>query len=405
MNKDKQAMGVLDIGSYHSKFIIFKIQDNKIQILSKFILKTEGIKRGVISDLEKLTKSLKEIIGKAEDAAKLQIDNIFVSTSPINTFSLIFCQSKNIGGYEINEEKDVQFLINSGVSLFKDCYSNSKIVHLFNLNLRIDRNNIVENPVGLIADSLENDLHIIYSKKNTLKNFQKAIENSYLKSEQFIFSPYVLSLLSYAESPLSDTILTLDFGHEKTSLGIFRNDNFIFATSIPIGSWHITNDISKALNLNFEIADSLKKNHSSCKILSSDLIHEYVESENAGLKSYKKVSNNILNKIVYSRTEEIIDFINKELAFFQKQNQIFNKILISGEGSKIKGFYDLLGEKIKIKYLSIEKFSSKLKNDLEDDYDVCISVINYIKNSYSKEIPSSTKENKSIFDKVLSLFN
>ena len=182
MNKDKQAMGVLDIGSYHSKFIIFKIQDNKIQILSKFILKTEGIKRGVISDLEKLTKSLKEIIGKAEDAAKLQIDNIFVSTSPINTFSLIFCQSKNIGGYEINEEKDVQFLINSGVSLFKDCYSNSKIVHLFNLNLRIDRNNIVENPVGLIADSLENDLHIIYSKKNTLKNFQKAIENSYLKS-------------------------------------------------------------------------------------------------------------------------------------------------------------------------------------------------------------------------------
>ncbi len=405
MNKDKQAMGVLDIGSYHSKFVIFKIQDNKIQILSKFILKTKGIKRGVISDLEKLTKSLKEIIGKAEDAAKLQINNIFVSTSPLNTFSLIFSQSKNIGAYEINEEKDVQFLINSGVSLFKDCYPSSKILHLFNLNLRIDRNNIVENPVGLIADSLENDLHIIYSKKNTLKNFQKAIENSYLKSEQFIFSPYVLSLLSYAESPLSDTILTLDFGHEKTSLSIFRNDNFIFATSIPIGSWHITNDISKALNLNFEIADSLKKNHSSCKILSSELIHEYVESENAGLKSYKKVSNNILNKIVYSRTEEIIDFINKELAFFQKQNQIFNKILISGEGSKIKGFYDLLSEKIKIKYLSIEKFSSKLKNDFEDDYDVCISVINYIKNSYSKEIRSSTKANKSIFDKVLSLFN
>ncbi|KFX72026.1 MAG: hypothetical protein FF85_04335 [alpha proteobacterium QL1] len=65
----------------------------------------------------------------------------------------------------------------------------------------------------------------------------------------------------------------------------------------------------------------------------------------------------------------------------------------------------MLSEKIKIKYLSIEKFSSKLKNDFEDDYDVCISVINYIKNSYSKEIRSSTKANKSIFDKVLSLFN
>jgi cell division protein FtsA len=111
--------------------------------------------------------------------------------------------------------------------------SEFKIVHLFNLNLRIDRNNIVDNPVGLIADSLQNDMHIIYSKKNTLKNFQKAILNSYLKSEKFIFSPYTLSLLSYFESPLSDTIMTIDFGHEKTSLGVFRNDNFIFATSIP----------------------------------------------------------------------------------------------------------------------------------------------------------------------------
>jgi cell division protein FtsA len=90
----------------------------------------------------------------------------------------------------------------------------------------------------------------------------------------------------------------------------------LFLQPLFLGSWHITNDISKALNLSFEIAENLKKNHSSCKILSSEMIHEYVESENLGFKSYKKISNNILNKIVNSRVEEIIDFINKELSFF-----------------------------------------------------------------------------------------
>ena len=157
--------GVLDIGSYQSKFIIFKIENNKIEILSKSILNTSGIKRGVISDLEKLTSSIKEIIGKAEDEAKLQISNIYVAASPLNNFSTSFCQSKNIGGYEIEHEKDVQFLINSGVSLFSDHNSECSIVHLFNLNLRIDRDNTVDNPVGLIADTLQNDMHIIYSKK------------------------------------------------------------------------------------------------------------------------------------------------------------------------------------------------------------------------------------------------
>ena len=39
----------------------------------------------------------------------------------------------------------------------------------------------------------------------------------------------------------------------------FKNDSFIFSSCIPIGSWHITNDISKALNLSFEISENLKK--------------------------------------------------------------------------------------------------------------------------------------------------
>ena len=397
--------GVLDIGSYKSKFIIFKIENNKFEILSKSILNTRGIKRGVISDLEKLTSSIKEIIGKAEDEAKLQIHNIYVATSPLNNFSTSFCQSKNIGGYEIEHEKDVQFLINSGVRLFSDHNSEFRIIHLFNLNLRIDRDNTVDNPVGLIADTLQNDMHVIYSKKNTLKNFQKAISNSYLKFEKFIFTPYTLSLLSYFESPLSDTIMTIDFGHEKTSLGVFRNGSFIFARSVPIGSWHITNDISKALNLSFEISENLKKNHSSCKVLSSKMIHEYVESENLGFKSYKKISNNILNKIVNSRVEEIIDFINKELVFFKSHKQIFNKILITGEGSKINGFYELLQEKLNIKALTIEKFSSKLKINIQDEFDVCLSVINFVQNPYNKEIPSYIKKKTGFFDKLYSLFN
>jgi cell division protein FtsA len=397
--------GVLDIGSYQSKFIIFKIENNKFEILSKSILNTRGIKRGVISDLEKLTSSIKEIIGKAEDEAKLQIHNIYVATSPLNNFSTSFCQSKNIGGYEIEHEKDVQFLINSGVRLFSDHNSEFRIIHLFNLNLRIDRDNTVDNPVGLIADTLQNDMHVIYCKKNTLKNFQKAISNSYLKFEKFIFTPYTLSLLSYFESPLSDTIMTIDFGHEKTSLGVFRNGSFIFARSVPIGSWHITNDISKALNLSFEISENLKKNHSSCKVLSSEMIHEYVESENLGFKSYKKISNNILNKIVNSRVEEIIDFINNELVFFKSHKQIFNKILITGEGSKINGFYELLQEKLNIKALTIEKLSSKLKINIQDEFDVCLSAINFVQNPYNKEIPSYLKKKTGFFDKLYSLFN
>lgn len=405
MISDIPPSGVLDIGSFQSKFIIFKVINSNIHILSKTILKTEGIKKGFISDVDKLTKLISELIGKAEDEADLQIKNIYLSISPINSSFISFCSTKNIGGYKIEHEKDVQFLINESVNQFKDCYPSSSIIHLFNFNFRTDKINAIESPVGLIADSFESDIHIIFSKQNILKNFSNIISSINLKIEKFIFSPYVLSFSTYLGSPLSDACMVIDFGHEKTSISIFQNENFLFATTIPIGSWHVTNDISKSLNLNFQIAETLKRNYSSCASLDQNKIHEFLESDISGTKSFKKISNNILNKIVNSRIEEIIDFINKELIYYNFTKQNFNKIVITGEGSKIKGFCDLLKKKIVAKCFLIEKFSNKIKNNFSDDFDVCLSMIYCIQNEYNKEVPSYQKLDKSFFSKIYSIFN
>ena len=405
MNSNFEPIGVLDIGSYQLKFIIFKIHNFKFEILSKSIAFTRGIKKGSISDLSQLSESIKSIIGKAEEDIKIKIKNIYVCPSPSNSSFVNFCQSKNIGGYEVDHEKDIQFLINSGVALFKDQNRNYTILHLFNLNSKIDKDVACENPTGMIADTLENEMNIIYSKTNTIKNFEKVISKTYLKSEKIIYAPYALALLSYMDNPLADMSMTIDFGHEKTSVSIFRNDSFVYASSIPVGSWHITNDISKALNLSFEISENLKKDHSSCLIVNSDKIQEFVETEEFGFKSYKKISNNILNRVVNARVEEIIDLINKDLIFLRSKNINFNKILITGEGSKINGFQTILKEKLHYKSLSIEKFQPKIKKDILDNFDVCISVINLIMNPYSKEIPFFSKKKEGFFEKIYSFLN
>jgi len=405
VNNNFDPIGVLDIGSYQLKFIIFKIQNSKFEILSKSISRTNGIRKGSISDLNKLSESIKNLIGKAEEDTKIKIKSIYICPSPSNSSFVNFCQSKNIGGYEVEHEKDLQFLINSGVALFKDQNKNCNILHLFNLNTKIDKDIVCENPTGMIADTLENEMNVIYCKTNTIKNFEKVISKSYLKFEKIIYAPYVLALLSYADNPLADMSMTIDFGHEKTSVSIFRNDSFIYASSIPVGSWHITNDISKALNLSFEISENLKKDHSTCLIVNSDKIQEFVETEDSGFRAYKKISNNILNRVVNARVEEIIDLINQDLIFLRSKNVNFNKILVTGEGSKINGFQTILKEKLHCKSLSIEKFQPKIKKDISDNFDVCISAINLIINPHPKEIPFFSRKKEGFFEKIYSFLN
>ena len=114
-------VGVLDIGSETSKFIIFSISssENKIQILANTIINTKGVKKGIISDLDNLSETVKKLIGLAEDKSQTQISKIYISINPLNLSFISFCQSKYIGDSEIDETNDVQFLVNSGINLFK----------------------------------------------------------------------------------------------------------------------------------------------------------------------------------------------------------------------------------------------------------------------------------------------
>ena len=53
----------------------------------------------------------------------------------------------------------------------------------------------------------------------------------------------------------------------------------------------------------------------------------------------------------------------------------------------------------------MEKFSSRIKVNISDEFDVCLSMINYIQNSYHKEIPSYYKKKIGFFDKLYSFLN
>ena len=401
-------VGVLDIGSETSKFIIFSISssENKIQILANTIINTKGVKKGIISDLDNLSETVKKLIGLAEDKSQTHISKIYISINPLNLSFISFCQSKYIGDSEIDETNDVQFLVNSGINLFKSSYEEKKIIHVFNYNLRLDKINLVDNPCGLNADSLENDMSIICCNKNIFKNYQKLIKKSYINSENFISSSYSLACSIYYENLLADIFLIIDFGHEKTSLSIFKNGNFIYSSSIAIGSWHVTNDISKCLNLNYEIAEKLKKDYASCIPENFKDDRNFLDIDNDQVKSFKKVSNNILNKITNSRVEEIIDLINKEISSLNLGNVTFNKIIFTGKGSYLKGFQELLKKKTKIKTLVFEKLSLKLKseNNFTDDYDVCLSIITLLQNRYKSEITMQKKPKNSFFDKFYSIF-
>ena len=95
-------------------------------------------------------------------------------------------------------------------------------------------------------------------------------------------------------------------------------------------------------------------------IVNSDKIQEFVETEESGFKSYKKISNNILNRVVNARVEEIIDLINKDLIFLRSKNVNFNKIL-SRLASKLMDLRLFLKKNCIAKVFQLKNFNLKLR--------------------------------------------
>ena len=74
--------------------------------------------------------------------------------------------------------------------------------------------------------------------------------------------------------------ILIDIGFEKTSLGLFKNLSLIKTITLPLGSNHISKDISKICYLKINEAEKIKIDFSSEKIYDEYLSKKYFKEFN-----------------------------------------------------------------------------------------------------------------------------
>ena len=113
-----ELIGALDIGTYKTKFLITSIDEkNFINVHSKKTVHTQGIKKGNVVNIDKLIPIINTCVGQAEDEIKSEIQKLYVSINSTQFKQYGLCQTRNIGSYKIDYEKDVQNLINNSLKI------------------------------------------------------------------------------------------------------------------------------------------------------------------------------------------------------------------------------------------------------------------------------------------------
>ena len=128
----------------------------------------------------------------------------------------------------------------------------------------------------------------------------------------------------------------IDIGSTTSKVIVFLDDKIVYSNVIPLGGDHVTNDISKGLNISLESAEH-------AKIMNGTLNLSFDEEIEINSNEIKKrtVNKNVLYGIIKPRYEEILEIIRDNIFDDIYARISIRSIVITGGASKIFGLTSL----------------------------------------------------------------
>ena len=327
----------IDIGSTKICAIIAEIKDNEVTIQGHGIAKSQGVKKGALTNIELASKSIKQAINDAKRIAGSSISSATVSISnayakSLNSTGVVNIPHKDISIKEINRVMQTA-LYNANVP------NEYEIVHVLPYNFRVDDQDFIEDPFGMNASRMEVDVNIIMTQKSNLSNLKKAVRSAGVDIDGIVLSGYASAIATMGEDEKELGVATIDLGGQTSNLVIHTGNSIRYNDFIAVGSNHITNDLSMALHTPLQIAENVKIRHGN---LIEDAKNEVIELPVIGDEENRNsVSLETIHNVVFARVEETLILLAKSLEKSALQEQVGAGIILTGGMTRLKGIREL----------------------------------------------------------------
>ena len=341
MIKKRNLISILDIGSTKiTCFIAKRNFSQDYEILGTAQVTSQGVKAGMIIDLEAAKEAIIKVVEMAKNMASENIKDVYVSLNS----SFLISERNSIDISIANQEvsiKDMNKILLKALERYgrEEVY----VVHTLPYGYILDGNRGIIQPLGLYGNKLTGIFHIVCVPVNYMVNIAKCLERCKLKVKGYVSSGYAAGLACLKSDEIEFGCALIEIGGGSATVSVFLNDTVIFTDGIPYGGIHITKDIAKVLNLDMSTAEKVKNTHGS--VIENGGIIEHVITIKEGLEQEEeyRLNKSELTAIIKARTHEIINLLKNKL---QNSNMIelVNKVVLTGGCSQLLGIKELVEE-------------------------------------------------------------
>ena len=329
-------IAALDIGTTKVCALVARRDGHgRLEILGSAKVASEGVMRGVVSNIEKTVRAINEARQQAESAAGVEIDVVQVGIAGQHIKSL---QHRGMlvrdNAQEEISQRDIDRLIGDMHKLVLP--PGDKILHVIPQEYTVDMEQGITDPIGMSGSRLEANFHIITGQITASNNIKRCVERTGLEMAGVTLEPIASAAsVLYADEKRAGVAL-VDIGGGTTDITVFK-DNIIRHTAvIPFGGNVFTKDIVAGCTVLEEHAEKLKVSYGSA--LASEVFeNRLIVIPGLRGREPKEISEKNLALIIQARAEEILEHVMWEIrrAGFEAKDLI-GGIVLTGGGSLLR---------------------------------------------------------------------
>jgi len=335
-SKAKLAVG-LDLGSTSTRVVICALEEQSVKFLGYGEAPVHAWNKGRLTDQEVLSQSIQFALHEAELRAQASPESAVIgvggSVSGVNSRGLYeFGRRRDI------EPDDLRYSVElaSRVRLEED----RQILQICPQDFTLDGRAGYRNPKGIQCARLEANVHVITASFGEHQGLISAVHKAHLAVEESIFEGVAAAYASILPEDRARGVALIDVGAQSTHLAVYDGDALLLATSLPIGADHFTRDVSWLLKVNYEDAESLKREY-GCAITGTESDHSLLEIPTAEGRGMREAPRRQLNEILEARAEDIFERIYAEILRVGMEQSLLEGAILTGGGTLLPGMCDI----------------------------------------------------------------
>lgn len=340
MDKDKIIVGI-DIGT--TKICVLVGRKNeycKLEMLGMGKAVSDGVVRGMVSNIDKTVLAIEKAIKQAEDSSNIDIKVVNVGIAGRHIKSTIH------RGSITRESTEEEISVQDVAKLTSDMYRivtppGSEIIHVIPQSYQVDYEEGIKDPVGMSGVKLEADFHVITANTSAIKSVYKCIKRAGLTIDNLILEPLSSSLAVLSSREKEAGVCLVDIGGGTVDMAIFYDSIIRHTAVIPFGGNIITADIQQAFMVMKHHAELLKTKFGKA-IAEEAGTHEVITIPGLKNRPSKEISVSNLAHIIEARMEEIIELIHAEIITAGFQHKLAAGIVVTGGGAQLQHIKQLI---------------------------------------------------------------